>query len=106
MRTLEIALNAVRLSLSLPTSAGPSWAAVLGPVEKNIAARGRGWKHHAFYEDVHGRLDIVRRAWRNGTMHVEKVYTEEDAEILFEATKGLMQEIATRMNEKGKARDL
>ena len=34
-------------------------------------------------------------------MHVEIVYTEEDAQILFDATKALMQKIASRMEENG-----
>ena len=40
-------------------------------------------------------------AWRNGTMHVEIVYTDEDARILLEATKGLIKKVASRMDENG-----
>jgi hypothetical protein len=62
---------------------------------------GRTHADFDFFEEVHGRLDIIRRAWRNGTMHVEIVYTEDDARVIFEATKAFMMKVASRMDERG-----
>jgi hypothetical protein len=101
MRTLEAGLDAIRTCLAIPRPNNPNCGTILTPILGKVTAMGRGWPETVFFEDVHGRLDIVRRAWRNGTMHVEIVYTEEDAQILFDATKALMQKIASRMDENG-----
>jgi hypothetical protein len=34
-------------------------------------------------------------------MHVEHVYTQDEARVLFDATKGLMERLASRLDESG-----
>ena len=48
-----------------------------------------------------GDRNAVRVAWRNGTMHVEKKYTEDEAEHLMAVVGGLMKKLACRMYENG-----
>lgn len=104
MRTLEAALNAIRSCLNIPAPANPNWGAILTPIQDKVSAMGKSHSEHGFFEEIHARLDVIRRAWRNGTMHVEIVYTEEDARILFDATKGLMRKIASGWTRMGSLR--
>ena len=101
MRTLEVALESVRLCLGLPAPNNPNWGAILTSINNELNRRGRNWGEYSFFQEVHAQLDIIRRAWRNGTMHVEHVYTQDEARVLFDATKGLMERLASRLDESG-----
>jgi hypothetical protein len=54
-----------------------------------------------FFEGSYATLDAVRVAWRNTTMHVEKKYTEDEAEHIFGAVRGFMKQLASRCDENG-----
>jgi hypothetical protein len=54
-----------------------------------------------FFESLHASIDAVKNPWRNATMHVERVYTEEDAEHIFIAIKGFIKSLASRCDENG-----
>jgi len=101
MRTLEVALDAVRICLGLPKPSNPNWGAILTSIDSKITSMGKQWAERPFFQDVHAQLDIIRRAWRNSTMHVENVYTADEARVLFDVTKGFMAKIASRMDESG-----
>jgi hypothetical protein len=101
MRVLEVGLNAIHAFLQLARSTNQNWGTILDTIKRRIQSLGKSHADHNFLEEIHGRLDIVRRAWRNATMHVETVYTEEDAKVIFEATKALMRKIASRIDERG-----
>ena len=43
----------------------------------------------------------MQNPWRNGTMHLDQVYTPEDARHIFEVVGGFMRKLASRMDEDG-----
>lgn len=101
MRTLEVGLEAIRKCLQIAEPRNPNWGNTLRPINDWLAKVTKSHKEHAFFDEIYGRLDIVRRAWRNNTMHVENIYSQEDARILLDATSSLMRRIAARMDENG-----
>jgi hypothetical protein len=54
-----------------------------------------------FFEELHASLDAVRNPWRNATMHVERKYTDDEADHIFVAAKGFMAKLASRGDENG-----
>jgi HEPN domain-containing protein len=110
MRCAEIGLKAVARCLSIPDptrSGDRNWGNIL---EKSIKpkmeelTKASKWSNSAdkqFFKEVYASADAVRSAWRNSTMHVEKKYTEDEAEHVFSAVKGFMQKLADRMDQTG-----
>jgi len=43
----------------------------------------------------------MQNPYRNATMHLDKVYTPEDARYIFEVVGGIMRKISSRMDENG-----
>lgn len=107
MRTMEIGIRAVAKGLKIPDptkSAERNWAFILRKVREAIEARQR-WRRKAdkaFYEEAAAHLDSVKNPWRNATMHVQKTYTEEEAENIFYIVRAFMMKIASRIDENGK----
>lgn len=101
MRVMEIALKAVSAHLGVTAPSNPNWGTWLGGVRGECQRRGRGWADFNFFQDVWQRIDAIKDAQRNQTMHVETVYTEEEAMLIFKATEGFMKKIASRMDEGG-----
>jgi hypothetical protein len=103
MRMLEVALRAIYQCLGLPPLADKdrSWGMLLGRIEKEFERRGI-WPEKAFFVELHERLNAMRYAQRNTTMHVENVYTVEEARLIFDNTKALIVRIASRMDQDGR----
>jgi hypothetical protein len=109
MRIMEIGIRALAKSLQIPDPLKPvekNWGVILERVwegiEKkwpNAAARMTG--DGALFEALYASLDAVKNPWRNGTMHVERKYTEEEAKHVFDAVRGFMMRLAERIDEKG-----
>lgn len=55
-----------------------------------------------FCRRVQGSLESANTAWRNDTMHPGPLYSAEKALRIYNAVKGLMQDLAEHLNEKGK----
>jgi hypothetical protein len=53
------------------------------------------------FEALYASLDAVKNPWRNATMHVENKYTDDEAEHIFVAVKGVMMKLASRCDENG-----
>lgn len=101
MRILEVALRAIRLCLQA-TNSGRNWGDVLKDIRDERTKRGGAkWPKNDYFQNISARLDAIKDAWRNTTMHVENVYTEEDASRIFDYTKGLMSQVALEMDENG-----
>jgi len=67
---------------------------------RNWRQRGVRWKRdEPFLREVLGHLQAVKVAWRNPTMHIVNVYTLEQAEEIFNAVRGFMRHLATRLSE-------
>ena len=111
MRTMEIGIRAAARCLEIPDPISPqdrSWGKIQEKIKKNgievkwptVSSRHAG--DGAFFEAIYASLDAVKNPWRNATMHVEKKYTEEEAEEIFNAVKAFMKKLASRCDEEGK----
>lgn len=104
MRIMEGALKAVHNCLGISVAlegANRNWGSILVRIKNDISTRGSRWAEKEYFNEVYARLDAIKDAWRNSTMHVENKYTEEEAKIIFEYTRAFMQKIAARMDEAG-----
>jgi len=106
MRALEIGLRVLADAMGIPYA--PSWESYLRQISAQVA---RDWKEkdpkwkakEPFYTSVAADLATVKNAWRNPTMHVRGVYTEERASEIFNATKSFMRHLSTELREKPEA---
>jgi hypothetical protein len=112
MRLMEIGIRAVARCLGIadPTRAADrNWGNILREIKADLdahsgAAPTKVWTvagDKQFFDGAYGSLDAVRVAWRNPTMHVEKKYTADEAELVFSAVKGFMTNLASRCDENG-----
>jgi hypothetical protein len=109
MRTIEIGIQAIARCLAIPDPTRPSernWGNILGEIDKEtkkrwptVTARQSG--DGAFFDRLYVSLDAVRNPVRNATMHVENKYTDDEAEHIFEMSKGFMKQLTSRMDEAG-----
>lgn len=106
MRTMEIGLNSVSLSLGISLNENGNWGKALrgmsdAELKKKAAAHAVFLKHRDFYEDIAAMFSAVKDAWRNATMHVERSYSEEEAEEIIGAVRTFMKSLAKKLDEKG-----
>jgi hypothetical protein len=112
MRVMEIGIRAVARCLQIPDPTQPAnrnWGNILREIKADLDAHtGRSptktWtvpNDKEFFESAYVSLDAVRVAWRNTTMHVEKKYTEDEAQHIFVAVRGFMMGVASRCDENG-----
>lgn len=109
MRTMEVAIRAIARCLQIPDPVRPAernWALILKTIKNGVDAKWptaatRMAGDGAFFEEVLASLEAVRNPWRNATMHVEKKYTDDEAEHIFVAVKGFMKKLASRCDEHG-----
>lgn len=105
MRVLECALRSLAISLNDPDldpRRNPSWDAILRKCRAQLALplaqRSPEWRaDDQFFSAVTERLMAVKDAWRNPTMHVEKKYTPEEAEDIWNSTRAFMRQVATKL---------
>lgn len=104
MRVVEVGLTALvkRVCETQPRVDNPNWNHWLQPLEnqlspQNKAARTTEWTSDPqFYADTTTRLLGVRDAWRNPTMHVDRVYLPREAGEVLTSSQMFM----TRLAEK------
>jgi hypothetical protein len=110
MRVMEHGLRAVNACLGLPdpTGGARNWGILLEDIQKDMTKRAQnsnaGWNQKgdkSLFHELHGSLDAVRSAWRNATMHIERAYSEEEAEHAYLMVRAFMKKIAARMDENG-----
>ena len=106
MRAMEKGLDAAFASIGLSQGKNPNWGLLLKEIKTEIDRRKsvHAWKtsnDETFFFEVYVSIDAVRNAWRNATMHIENKYTEEEATNIFNAVKGFMQKLSSRMDEQG-----
>jgi hypothetical protein len=109
MRIMEIGIRALARCLAIPDPVKPgarNWGGILREIWKGIEAkwptvsdRMKGDGH--FFEALYASLDAVKNPQRNATMHVEKKYTDDEAEDIFAAVKGFTRRLANRCDENG-----
>jgi hypothetical protein len=109
MRVMEIGVRAFATCLGIPDPIKPverNWGLLLNNIHDGIqkkwpSAAGRMHGDAPLFESLYVSLDAVKNPWRNGTMHVENKYTDEEAEHIFMAVKGFMKKLASRCDERG-----
>jgi hypothetical protein len=104
MRVMEVGLRVFGDTLKLPASTNRTWDSILKKCDeecqKPFAQKSSEWKSdEPFFAGATAMLHSVKDAWRNPTMHVEKVYTEEQAEEIWNAVRGFMRHLATKLKE-------
>ncbi len=107
MRVLEVGLKALARALNIPYA--PSWESYLKQISDQIAVKHKNkttkWKRaEKFYRDLSGDLLLVKQAWRNPTMHIDRKYGIDEAEQIFNAAKLFMQRLANHFNEREMAK--
>jgi hypothetical protein len=98
MRAMESGLRVTAKALEIEYT--PNWGAYLTEIQKRIDVQWKlktvTWKRdEPFFRDVLAYLQAVKVAWRNTTMHVDKTYTPEQAEEIFNAIRVFMRHLAT-----------
>jgi HEPN domain-containing protein len=107
MRSMEVAIKAIWKTLNLtPPKLPDNWGALIGPMDKELSfakdTRNPLWvKEESFFAEAVADVRSVKKAWRDTTIHLEKNYTNEQAEKIFNAVVGLMRDLATRLNQNG-----
>lgn len=108
MRALEVGIEGTRKCLGIPDpvkDGDRNWGSVLNKFKGEFERRNKaGWDQQEdkdFFAEIHASLDAVKNVWRNATMHVEKKYTDEEAEHIFNAVRGFMKKLAVRLDEQG-----
>jgi hypothetical protein len=109
MRIMEIGVRAIARCLQIPDPVKPAernLGHILDEIWNGIAAKwpttaDRMGGDGALFEELHASLDAVKNPWRNATMHVERKYTDDEAEHVFAAVRGFMMKLASRCDENG-----
>lgn len=114
MRVMEVGLRALGASLNderLDPRRNPSWDAILKKCDeemsqRHLSERSKEWRENdQFFSGATATLRSVKDAWRNPTMHVEQTYDEETALDVWNAVRGFMRHLATKLmdNEASEA---
>ena len=108
MRMFEIAIAAIsaRLGIPDPSKADRSWGNMLRAIKVRLdelhppKSRNSG-SEGAKLEEVYVSLDAVKNPWRNATMHVDEVYTEQEASHILSCASHLFDKMAAIFDESG-----
>lgn len=99
MRVLEAGLYTLASDLSIE-QIEENWQNVIEQIQKAIKSLSKTDARKDLYADAATHFMHVKDAWRNRTMHIGRIYTDEKAQQIFDNTKGFMQALATRLSEK------
>ncbi|MCY1379816.1 hypothetical protein D9M69_675720 [compost metagenome] len=107
MRSVEAALRSVRLCLGATdplVAQGRNWGSILKELRDMRTGASPKWPENDYFSGIHASMEAVMHAWRNSTMHIENKYTREEAESIRDCVRGLLQRVASRMDEQGMPR--
>lgn len=107
MRAVEVGLRATGKALGL-NLAHSNWGTLIDLVKTEIRDRNRsgdvGWpERRAMFQDVCASLQAMKDAWRNPTMHVERQYSENEAEHIMRVAMAFMDNVSGAFDQDGKA---
>src|SRR5580704_1793516 len=99
MRAMESPLRCLAKTLHVKYS--PGWAGYLNRVDKKLRnPKTRLPKaRREFLSNASVLLWVVKDAWRNETMHLEKQYSPEQAAEIFRSVKAFMVHLASGLKE-------
>lgn len=109
MRMLEIAIRALHRRLGMAEIEKPSernWGVMLREIKNamdELHPPGKRLPHSegAFLENIFTTLDAIKNPWRNATMHVDRIYTDQEANHILQCTATLIQRMAEGFDESG-----
>lgn len=108
MRMIEVAIAAIsmRLRMENPSKADRSWGSMLKAIKLKLDAlypvKDRDSNSEGSrLEEVYVSLDAIKHPWRNATMHVDAVYTEEEARHILACSSHLFDKMAAIFDENG-----
>jgi hypothetical protein len=102
MRVTEYALRAIADLLDIQDH-NPTWEPIIRKIDAELKADYRNRKFKGSQDllaNMSTHLHAVKVAWRNNTMHVEKINTLEHAKEIYDATCGLMRYLGDNLPEK------
>ena len=104
MLVMEAPLRALYAALEDPVPATIAWGPMIGRFEKELkkreSDRATFWREHAnSCEETVGMLRNVKNAWRNPTLHIERMYNVEQAADILEAVDSFMRHLSTDLVE-------
>ena len=102
-RATEVILKALAEDeLNLPTRY--DWGKYLNEIEAELTKRykvaGARTEREKFYSEAANLIGHIKVAWRNPTMHVDRKYTDAEAEKILLATRSFMEYLAEAIKEK------
>lgn len=105
MRVCEIGVRAFGLAIGY-TTVNPNWGNVFqffdDQMAKFPAQRSPQWIANTdFVNDVAGHFKAVKNTWRNSTMHVDRTYTEQQAQDLLTVVAGFMKILSSKVDKNG-----
>lgn len=102
MRVTEYGINAIADLLSIDDH-NPTWEPIIKKIDAELKTPYKDRKYKGNQDvlaNMSTHLHAVKVAWRNKTMHVEKINTMEHAGDIYNATKGLMRYLAENLPQK------
>ena len=104
LRVMEVGIRAVRtcLGVALPLEGNErNWGMVLRRIREAKNAKPKGWAEEDLFDEIYALLDAVKGRFRDPTMHIEEIYTEEESRRVYETVRNFMCRLADRMDERG-----
>jgi hypothetical protein len=92
MRLIEIAVQKLGDSFGINLTHEKKWQEIINLIRKEIKVKYS--KHHPDkikWDDLLAKLETVKDAWRNPTMHPKATYTEEEARYILNAVEIFMK---------------
>ena len=105
MRTIEIGLRCLAMPMGI-VGPKPDWGQIIRAVDDYVKlprAQQTLPLDAAFIGGVSAQMHAVKLAWRNQVMHVDMTFSLENARNILNATKALMQHLATQLSEPSAA---
>jgi hypothetical protein len=104
MRVTEYAIQEIGLMLGMDDH-NPTWEPIIRRIDAELKADYKKREFQGSQDllaNLSAHLQAVKVAWRNKTMHVEKVNTMEHAKEIYDATCGLMRYISENLPAREK----
>lgn len=82
MRILEACLSKIQTDLNLQIGNNPNWGVSLRSLKDHITNKGSQWSHKNHYLNLLNHFQCIKDALRNPTMHMERIYVFEEAQLI------------------------
>jgi hypothetical protein len=109
IRCMEAGTRAMARCLGIPDPTkgrDRNWANLKANINAEIekrwpASSGRMGGDAKLFDELIGSIGAMTNPYRNATMHFDSTYSAGEAMHIFELVKGLMQKVASRMDQDG-----